>query len=199
MLRIIECFFSTNIEDHPPIFWGSSISSTYFEVWVFRVGTLRAGNRKYYTIRLCKACRSAAVKISPEIVRGSRHGQCREISGEMLLFLFPQETKRESVQNFSQQISRRFSLDALQLQMHTFMAFFHSADVCPWYLVGNPHLFAKCLFKSLVPLNPPSQPAKWWTSSWTWPGLNLRSTTLFILYFTVFRENGWFKLKIYLV
>ena len=32
--------------------------------------------------------------------RGSRHGKCREVSGENLLFLFPQETKLESGQNF---------------------------------------------------------------------------------------------------
>ena len=62
---------------------------------------------------LCRGCRSAAVKFSPETAGGSRHG----ISGEILLFLFPQQTKVESAQNFSRLISRRFSPDALQLQM----------------------------------------------------------------------------------
>ena len=60
---------------------------------------------------LCKACRSAAVKFSPETVRGSCPGKCREISGEILVLLFPQETKLESAQNFSRQISRHFSRD----------------------------------------------------------------------------------------
>ena len=73
---------------------------------------------------LCKACRSAAVKFCPETVRGSCHGKCREISGEILLFLFPQETKLESAWNFSRQISRHFSPDASQLQMPNFVAFF---------------------------------------------------------------------------
>ena len=74
--------------------------------------------------RLCKACRSAAVKFSPETAHGSRNGKCHEISGEILLFLFPQETKLESVQIFSRQISRLFPPDALQLQMPEFMSFF---------------------------------------------------------------------------
>ena len=36
----------------------------------------------------CKACRSAAVKFSPETARGSRHEKCCEIFGEILLFVF---------------------------------------------------------------------------------------------------------------
>ena len=79
--------------------------------------------------RPCKTCTSAAVKNCPEIVRGSRHGKCCEISGGILLFLFPQETKLESAQIFSRQISHHFSADALQLQMPN--GVFHSADVCP--------------------------------------------------------------------
>ena len=47
------------------------------------------------------------MKLSPETVRGSRHGNRREIPGEillfLLLFLFPQETKFKSAQNFSLQ------------------------------------------------------------------------------------------------
>ena len=43
--------------------------------------------------RLCSACRSAAMKISPETMGESGHGQRREISGEILLFVFPRETK----------------------------------------------------------------------------------------------------------
>ena len=73
---------------------------------------------------LCKACRSAAVKFCPETVRGNRHGICRDISGEILLLLFPQETKLESAWDFSRQISRPSSPDALQLQMPDFMALF---------------------------------------------------------------------------
>ena len=69
------------------------------------------------TNHLCKACRSAAVKFCPETARGNRHGICREISGEILLLLFPQETKLESACDFSRQISRHFSPDALQLQI----------------------------------------------------------------------------------
>ena len=64
------------------------------------------------------------MKFSPEAVRGSCHGKCREISGEILLLLFPQETKLENAQNFSRQISRHFSRDVLQLQMPNFVAFF---------------------------------------------------------------------------
>ena len=73
---------------------------------------------------LCKACRSAAVKFCPETARKKGHGICREISGEILLFLFPQETKPESAWDFSRQISRHFSPDGLQLQMPNFMASF---------------------------------------------------------------------------
>ena len=73
---------------------------------------------------LCKACRSAAVKFCPETVRGNRHGICREISSDILLLLFPQETKLESAWDFSQLISRLFSPDALKLQKPNFMAFF---------------------------------------------------------------------------
>ena len=72
----------------------------------------------------CRACRSAAVKFSPEILHESCHGKCRDISGEISLLLVPQETKLENAQNFSRQISRRFSRDVLQLQMPNFMAFF---------------------------------------------------------------------------
>ena len=75
----------------------------------------------------CRACRSAAVIFSPEIVHESCHGKCREISGEILLLLVPQETKLENAQNLSRQISRRFSRDVLQLQMRNFMGVFHSA------------------------------------------------------------------------
>ena len=71
----------------------------------------------------CRACRSAAVKFSSEIVHESCHGKCRDISGEISLLLVPQETKLENAQNFSRQISRRFSRDVLQLQMPNFMAF----------------------------------------------------------------------------
>ena len=72
----------------------------------------------------CRACRRAAVKFSPETVHESCHGKCREVSGEISLLLVPQETKLENAQNFSRQISRRFSRDVLQLQMPNFMAFF---------------------------------------------------------------------------
>ena len=51
-------------------------------------------------LHLCKACRSAAEKFSPGTASGSRHGKCREQFGEILLFLFPQEMKLESAQNF---------------------------------------------------------------------------------------------------
>ena len=64
------------------------------------------------------------MKFSPEIVHESCHGKCREISGEISLLLVPQETKLENAQNFSRQISRRFSRDVLRLQMPNFMAFF---------------------------------------------------------------------------
>ena len=64
--------------------------------------------------RPCKACRSAAMRFSPETVCGSRHGKCREISGEILLFLFPREVKLESAQNSSLLISRHSLQDALQ-------------------------------------------------------------------------------------
>ena len=72
---------------------------------------------------LCRACRSATVKFSSETVRGSCHGKCREISGAILLLLFPQEAKLQSAQNCSRHISRNFSRDVLQLQMPNFMAF----------------------------------------------------------------------------
>ena len=83
---------------------------------------------------LCRACRSAAVKFSPETVRESCRGTWREISGESLLLLVPQETKLESALNFSRIISRHFSRDVLQLQMPDFTAFFTVQHVCPWQL-----------------------------------------------------------------
>ena len=57
--------------------------------------------------------------------------KCREISGAFLLFLFPQETKLESAQNFSRQISRHFSPDPLQLQKPNFMPFFTLQTLVP--------------------------------------------------------------------
>ena len=78
---------------------------------------------------------------SPETVRGSRDGKCREISGEILRFPFPLETKLESAQKFSRQISRHFSPDALQLQMPNFMAFF----ILQTFVLDNPPQ-EKCQF-----------------------------------------------------
>ena len=43
--------------------------------------------------------------------------------GQILVFLFPQETKLESAQKFSRQISHHVSPDALQLHMANLMAF----------------------------------------------------------------------------
>ena len=71
------------------------------------------------------------MKFSPETTCGNRHGICREISGEILLFLFPQETKLENAWDFSRQISGHFSPDALQLQMPNFMAFFILQTLVP--------------------------------------------------------------------
>ena len=39
--------------------------------------------------------------------------------------------------------------------------------------LGSANLFTKCLFTIFVPLNPPPQSAKWWTSSW--PQTELRT------------------------
>ena len=75
------------------------------------------------SFHLCRLCRSAAVKSSPETLRESGHGKCREISGEILLVLVPQETKLESAQDFSRLTSRRSSRDVSQLQMPNFMTF----------------------------------------------------------------------------
>ena len=76
--------------------------------------------------RLCKPCRSAAMNFSPETARGSCHEKCREISGEIsgefLLFLFPQERSSKVPRNFHD--NRHFSPDALQLQMPNFMLCF---------------------------------------------------------------------------
>ena len=80
-------------------------------------GTKIAAFPRFQKRHVCKGCRSAAVKFSAETSRGSGHGKCRDISGEVFLFLFPQETKLGSAQNFSRQTSRHFSLDVLQVQM----------------------------------------------------------------------------------
>ena len=64
------------------------------------------------------------MKFSPETARGHRHEKCCEFFSEILLFVFPHETKLESDQKFSRQILRHFSRDALQLQMPDVMAFF---------------------------------------------------------------------------
>ena len=79
----------------------------------------------------CRVCRSAAVKFSPETVRGSCHGKCREISGEISLLLVPQENKARKrpelfTTNFTPLFTRRFA--AANAQFH---GVFHSADVCP--------------------------------------------------------------------
>ena len=73
----------------------------------------------------------------------SRPGKCREISGEILLFLCLQETKLESAQNFSQQSSRQFSPDVLQLRMPNFMGYltlqtFLALDIAIWRSFNEP-------------------------------------------------------------
>ena len=74
---------------------------------------------------LCRLCRSAAVKSSPETVRESCRGKCREISGEISGFSsFLRKRISKVPTNFSRQISRHFSRDVLQLQMPNFMTFF---------------------------------------------------------------------------
>ena len=39
--------------------------------------------------------------LSPEAVRASSHGKCCEISGEIMMLLFPQETKLDNAQILS--------------------------------------------------------------------------------------------------
>ena len=89
---------------------------------------------------LCRAWRSAAVKFSPETVRESCHGKCREVSGDILLLLVPQEAKLKSAQNFSRLISWHFSRDVLQLQID-FMAF----STLQTFVLYNRFLDATCL------------------------------------------------------
>ena len=76
--------------------------------------------------------------------RGIRRGKCHEISGEILLFLFPQETKLESAQKFLWQIPRHFSPNALQLQMPNLMVLFtlqtFVLDTCRWLIAWIPLL-----------------------------------------------------------
>ena len=55
----------------------------------YKSGCLESQHKGHF----CGACRSAAVKVSPEIVHESCHGKCREISGEISLLLVPQETQ----------------------------------------------------------------------------------------------------------
>ena len=114
-------------EPEPPWCWQTFgyFSATFWLSSAFSVGVPNFWPvRRFASYHFCGACRSAAVKFSPEIVHESCHGKCREISGEISLLLVPQETKLENAQNFSRQISRRFSRDVFQLQMPNFMAFF---------------------------------------------------------------------------
>ena len=91
-----------------------------------------------------KCCR----EIFSETVRGSCHGKCREISGDILLLLFPQETKLESAQNFSRRISRHFSRDVLRLQMPNFISFF----ILQTFVLDKPPKRAKPVLQKCVPL-----------------------------------------------
>ena len=52
------------------------------------------------TYCLCKGRRRAAVKCSSETTRGSRHGNAVKFGFEILVFVFPQDTKLGSAQNF---------------------------------------------------------------------------------------------------
>ena len=78
----------------------------------------------YYGMSSLQGLQKCCRQILAETAHGSRHGKCREISGEILLFLFSLETKLESAKNLSRIISHHFSPDALQLCMPDFMAFF---------------------------------------------------------------------------
>ena len=53
--------------------------------------------------RLCGICRMAAARFSPIIILGNRCGKCRDILGEILPSLFPQEMKLSNAQKFSRQ------------------------------------------------------------------------------------------------
>ena len=74
------------------------------------------------------------MKFSPETARGSRHKNCREISGEFLLFLFPQEAEaRKCPEFFTTNVmpffTRRFA--AANTKSH---GVFHSADIMSFVL-----------------------------------------------------------------
>ena len=60
-------------------------------------------------------------------------------------------------------------------------------------LQGKPQVIPKA---ASIPTGLPPQAS---SSTTTRPGGSVSSTSLFVLYFTVFRENGWFKPMIYLV
>ena len=121
-MRLFQAALDTCLDS--PFFASLSIHGLHFTVYAPSNLQFVPQHHGPRNCHLCKACRCAAVKFCPEIARGSRHGKCREISGEILLFLFSQQTKLESTQSFSRQISRHFSRGALPLQMPNFMAFF---------------------------------------------------------------------------
>ena len=63
---------------------------------------------KLFVSHLCKACRSAAVQFSPETVRGSCHGKCREISGEILLAPFLRKRSSKAPRIFHDEFHATF-------------------------------------------------------------------------------------------
>ena len=84
---------------------------------------------------LCRVCRSAAVKFSPETVRGSCHGKCRGISGEILRSSF----------------LRKRSSKAPRIFHNRFHATFHETFCsckCPisWHFSLCRRLFLTCWF-----------------------------------------------------
>ena len=130
----VQSISSWNVQKHQQTAYNSKTgwAPIRFVIWCSMTKSKYSRFSRQPVCRLCKACRSAALKFPPETARGSRHGICCEVSSEILLFLFPQEVKLESAQapehfmiNFTPLFTTRFA--AANAQFHSV---FHSAAVC---------------------------------------------------------------------
>ena len=126
------------------------------------------------TSYLCKVCRSTAVKFPLETVtHGSRFEKCKTFS-EILLSLFPEQTKLEIPQDLSLQISCHFSPDDLQgRERYPNLTF--ATKIWPNFRVNFLVWFAsRPLFYWIVPSNCPE-----------------KSLVLFVRFFVAFGVLFW--------
>ena len=82
--------------------------------------------------RLCKPCRGAAVKFSPETARGSHHEKCRKNFWWNLAVPLSSGNEARKCPEFFMANSTPFFIRRFAAANAQFHGVFHSADVCPW-------------------------------------------------------------------